>query len=1078
MSSQFITNQQLLLDEVIKEILPYSDKLYFLIGYFYFSGFEAIYSQLADKEIKILVGLEIEQDILNRIKEVEWLHSLPEKSRDEVRKNFNETFVKFFNETEYFDSASKQQAFKIFIEKIKNGTLEIRKTIKPNHAKLYLFQRKEEFSERHTYIGTLITGSSNLTASGLHNQYELNVILRSTNDFMQGKEIFDALWNDAVIIADKNHLTDFEEQVIEKIWFEKIYNPYLMYVRVLHEFFHIDESQPIKLPSEITRQRFFNLKYQTDAIRQALATINNHNGVIIADVVGLGKSIIASAVAHNLRLKTIIIAPPHLCYQWDYEYKEWFELNARVFSSGLIDKALEYYEKSKTDEPFLIIIDEAHKYRNENTQDYLNLHKICQGNKVILLTATPYNNNPQDIFTLLKLFQIPSKTTLNTVVHLGYAFESLITQYKQLAKDQKKKKVSQQQIKQTVDSIAQKIRDIIYPLVIRRSRIDLMEIDEYKKDLEVQNIAFSEVEDPILLEYQLDKLEKLYQQTLEQISSEDKRNSYKATRYKPVSYIKNFEKYKQKIEQEFGDFHLFKEAQQNLSQFMRHLLVRRFESSMYAFKTTLQYMIKSSENILQWIEKRNSVPIFKKGYLPNIEDFNLSESDNTEAIFDELSFEKEIQELKSKGLFEISADEMRVDFRTDLEHDIKILKEIYHKWFGVHNPDPKLKSFRTILSNMLANEPQRKIIVFSEFTDTVNYLYEQLKSDFRVFKFTSSDASEKNKKIIQSNFDAGLPIEQQADDYDILIATDAISEGYNLHRAGAIFNYDIPYNPTRVIQRVGRINRINKKMFDKLYIYNYFPTKTGEKETRTKEISTLKIAMIQALLGEDTKVLTSDEELKAFFKQQYHTEILKMEEQSWETRYLNFYHSLSKEVVNEALKIPARTRVQRKTDTEKKGVLVFGKKGNNVVFRFGTSATTDEALTPQQALAMFEASPTERAWPVSTQFDDTYQFVKRNLFQSFSIAQPDKLKNDVCNKIYQAIQYNYTPHKEYFQLLLKVIEINAIPKPYLKELNNLKITDIDKIIKSLPTYLLNTILKQAQNIDERSETIIVAQEFV
>jgi superfamily II DNA/RNA helicase len=102
-----------------------------------------------------------------------------------------------------------------------------------------------------------------------------------------------------------------------------------------------------------------------------------------------------------------------------------------------------------------------------------------------------------------------------------------------------------------------------------------------------------------------------------------------------------------------------------------------------------------------------------------------------------------------------------------------------------------------------------------------------------------------------------------------------------LHRAGAIINYDIPYNPTRVIQRVGRINRINRKVFDELYIYNFFPTLTGELETRTKAISTLKMDLIHTLLGEDTKTLTSEEDLKNYFAKQYKEENSKNESLSF-----------------------------------------------------------------------------------------------------------------------------------------------------------------------------------------------------
>ena len=130
-------------------------------------------------------------------------------------------------------------------------------------------------------------------------------------------------------------------------------------------------------------------------------------------------------------------------------------------------------------------------------------------------------------------------------------------------------------------------------------------------------------------------------------------------------------------------------------------------------------------------------------------------------------------------------------------------------------------------------------------------------------KYTSRE-NKNVKKTIELNFDAGKKTDIQQNDYDVLAATDAISEGYNLHRAGTVFNYDIPYNPTRVIQRVGRINRINKKVFERLFIYNYFPTAIGEGETRAKEIATLKMAMINAIIGEDTKVLTGDIELKSF----------------------------------------------------------------------------------------------------------------------------------------------------------------------------------------------------------------------
>jgi len=432
----------------------------------------------------------------------------------------------------------------------------------------------------------------------------------------------------------------------------------------------------------------------------------------------------------------------------------------------------------------------------------------------MLLTATPFNNRPQDIYSMIKLFQIPSKSTLKSVDNLGREFKDLINNYSDLTKEQKSKKISEIEVKIEVEQIAKKIRAIISPLVIRRSRLDLDAISTYKKDLIKQEVEFSIVEDPELLEYPLGTLKELYLKTLNLISppKDNEGNPiaklyYKAARYQPIAYINEERKehLKKKIEDAGFEYNLFRGTQRNLSKFMRHLLVRRFESSVYAFKKSLNYMINSSEGILTWIEKRNKIPIYKKGYLPSVEDFYNSTDDKNEVELTEL-FDK----FTEKGLFEIDVEDLKSDFIDDIKSDIDILKSIRTEWFEniISFNDPKLISFKEIIREKLKREPNRKIVVFSEFADTVNYLFDKLKNeDLKIFKYTSADASPSNKEIIRTNFDAGYKSEMQQDDYKVLIATDAISEGYNLHRAGAIFNYDIPYNPTRVIQRVGRINR-------------------------------------------------------------------------------------------------------------------------------------------------------------------------------------------------------------------------------------------------------------------------------
>ena len=692
MNSQFITNKDNVLSDIINAILPKCDHAYFLVGYFYFSGFAELCEQLKDIKLRILVGLEVERNIINGIKEVENFVS-EKKSRGQIREEFYNSFVDIYNNTDFFDSEEQIEKFKLFLEKLDNGTLEIKKTAEPNHAKMYLFQNMESETIMGTFPGTMITGSSNLSVTGLRNRLELNVILRNKTDYEAGKNVFDELWNTAISVVDGDTIDTFKDRVIKHIWFEKLYAPYKMFVRVLHEYFNIPTDENILTPADITEGTYSNLKYQTDAVQLALNSIKNHEGVIISDVVGLGKSVIASTVARNLRLRTIIVCPPHLKQQWE-EYKDQFGFTASVFSSGKIEEALKHYQMiAKPDEKFLIIVDEAHKYKNEYILDYSILHNLCMGNKVMLLTATPFNNRPEDIYSMLKLFQIPSKSTLKTVENLGTAFKELIVRYKELSDSQRKKKLSQAEIKAEAEAIAKSIRSIISPLVVRRSRLDLEDIPEYREDLKRQHIYPTIPEAPIELGYNLNEVKDLYLRTLDLISpsEEDKEKHkadpafryFKASRYKPTEYIVPDEKLRKELDKELNEkmgtgLYMLAGRQGVVSDFMRRLLVRRFESSVAAFQESLKMMIESFERIQAWIEKRDKVPVYKRGILPDVEDFyETSDDDLTEEIT--AMFEK----YQERGFFEIDMKYIqREKFMADIQSDLQLLKDTQTEWFG------------------------------------------------------------------------------------------------------------------------------------------------------------------------------------------------------------------------------------------------------------------------------------------------------------------------------------------------------------------------------------------------------------
>src|SRR5574344_542094 len=1079
MSSCFITNKDKFLSDIINGILPKTDAVDILVGYFYYSGYVQLSDNLKNKNIRILVGLDVDLQITKHIREVEnFKQTLP--SRSNIKEEYYKQFVKIFNDTDFLDTSEKLKQFKMFYGKIVDGSLEIRKTLEPCHSKMYLFAYNDMMNEGGELPGVVITGSSNLSYQGLTGRLELNARFDGKPDYEEGAKIFQELWDSSVVIANKDNVDEWNNKVMSRIWYDQIYSPYLMFVRVLKEYFAIPTKENMLTPYDITDGTYSNLKYQTDAVQMALNALDNHNGAIVADVVGLGKSIIASTVARNLKLRTIVVCPPHLWKQWE-GYREEFGFTGSIYSVGKIEEALFHYEElRKDDEQFLIIIDEAHRFRNEYTQDYALLHNLCSGNKVLLLTATPFNNQPADIYSLVKLFQIPSRSTLKTVENLGTAFKDLIDRYRDLCESQRKGEASDEDVKVEVAQISKNIRSIISPLVVRRSRLDLQEIDEYSDDLEQQKIQLVIPNDPEELTYDLSELKDLYLSTLDRISKSKNSDTdiyrFKAARYSPALYVpeEKKEKLAKELEEKTGiKFGLLVGRQANVSSFMRHLLVSRFESSVAAFQSSIDYMIQSAEHLLSWIDKRHKIPVYKKGNLPEVENFYTD--DGTEEITE--AFEK----YESRGFFEIDMKYVKSEFIDDVNADIALLKNLREQWFGKENKitfDPKLESFIEIVKKKMKDDPNRKIVVFTEYADTANYLGKALLDvGLPVMKYTSADASDTNKERIRANFDAGLKKALQRNDYHILVATDAISEGYNLHRAGAIFNYDIPYNPTRVIQRIGRINRINKKVFDELYIYNYFPTDVGEAETRTKEISTLKMAMIHAIMGEDTKALTKDEEVQSYFKERYRKEFERNEEKSWDTPYRKLLNELKgTEAYEKALQMPHRARTSRNIEKPKQGVLMFGKKGNDFVFKIGSVSDAPVMISAEEALSLFAAERKEKPVDLSKDFDEVYQKVKSALFSSDIKDRNEKDLLNAASKIKVFLKNQLLP-KDYLLDLLSVIKADALSGFEIRFINQLALKDVAQLPQKITEEYLARIILTQNRADDSEETLILSEEL-
>lgn len=1048
---------------IINNIIPGCKNIYIRVGYFYFSGFSLIAKNLKDKNIKILVGMEAD------------------KTTNEYLRRFSETVDK----DEILDKPEERDAYFIFKDKLKNGSLEIRQNSKQDHSKVFIFEYTDKNSRIFNGPGQTMVGSSNTSHSGFITNTETNVLLPSPDNFKTSFLDFNDDWKGSIPLLDKSKFKEFEKYS-SKFPFEQKPSPYLMFVRVLNEYFKDRSDNEIKLPKDITDDYFENYKYQKDAIAKGLDILNDHNGVLIADVVGLGKSIIASAIANNLGLRTIVICPPHLKEQWkDYLYK--FKVRgARIYTSGKISDAL----KEDTPGQKLIIVDEVHKFRNDETKDYLNLYQLChdtngkEPNKVVLLSATPFNNKPSDTFSLIKLFQIPTRSTLQTINNLSVYFERISKTYNSLKNEQIKNKRSVKEINKDFKDLGEEIRNIISPLIIRRSRIDLKNIKAYDNDLKKQGIFFPDVEDPILLEYDLGNIEDIYKNTLEVIAPGNEKSNYKCARYKPLTYVKaeclndvleaggyNDEEKKNKLPQQ----------QQNIHDFIKRMMVRRFESSTNSFSITLDRVIRSNQRMIEYYEKKNLVPVYPRHQLPDLEELYGSEDD---IQIDDFDIEKEakLEKFESKGLWFIKKNQLKKDYINDIKNDLEVLVSIQNDWKILNNKDfqdPKTDSFKKIISKQLKKDPKRKIIVFTEFSDTANYLFNKIKNEFRVSLYTSKESSNKKKKIeIAENFDASN--KNQKNDYDVLIATDAISEGFNLHRAGTIFNYDIPYNPTRVVQRFGRINRINKKMFDKLYIYNFFPTDIGETEVNLKRITGLKKMMFNAIFGEDTKVLTTNEDLGSYFQKEF-SDIYK-ENESPETYFENIIYDLrdySPEVIMEANNISKRVKAKRKIKADN-GLLIFSKKGDVPRFVFSDKKKETKNLLSTEALKIFEAKPSEKHVNFDKKYDTLYEEIKSQLFAEQAIVPPNKKKKDLINKL--ELLSKESRYSDYYSKLYTVVkELDALTPIQLKTIRKITSKTCDKNIRSImeiiPERLLTNLLKTYNEVELKKDALIITEQI-
>ena len=787
-----------------------------LVGYFFISGFYRLYPSLENvKKIRILVGLQTDRTTYDLIQRAKEQGELDLYSHAAAKERVSADVLAEIEKSA--DGVQIEAGVLKFVEWIRSGKLEIRAYPTENlHAKVYIMT----FADGDRDRGRVITGSSNLTQAGLRDNLEFNVELKNRSDYEFAQQKFNELWAVAVDVSKP-----YEDTIVNKSPFAQ-FTPYELYLKFLFEYFRNELNRPAELEDIYVPTGFKKLQYQEEAVLNARKVLEEYGGVFLSDVVGLGKTYMAALLAQHLDGRNLVIAPPHLLDRdkrgtWPNVFSD-FQVRQTDFESiGKLDALLRRDLSKYTN----VFIDESHRFRTETTLGYEMLSQICRGKRVILVSATPLNNTPHDILSQVKLFQAAKASNIPNLRNLEAFFNSLAARLKGLDRQSDRK-----QYFQIVQANAKETREkVLKYLMVRRTRTEIAKY--YGKDLSEQGLKFPEVEDPAPLFYKFNKKEsEVFYSTLKLLTGE-----FTYARYAPLLYFKG-----PLDERE-------RQGQRNLARFMKILMVKRLESSFHAFLLTLDRFAHSYARVIAEF-KKGHVYISKK-HIGKI--FELLE------VGDEAGIERLLEQEKAER---IGAKDFKDEFLQHLKSDYRVLRRIKKMWADVKR-DPKWLAFRDVLRAEVRLK-KSKLIIFTESQETAEYLAGRIQAEVeKKILYFSGRSSAVDQAAVISNFDANAF--KPADDYRILVSTEVLAEGVNLHRSNVVINYDIPWNPTRLIQRVGRVNRVDTK-FDAIHTYNFFPSDEGNDIIKLRESAEAKIHAFIEMLGADARLLTEGEEVKSF----------------------------------------------------------------------------------------------------------------------------------------------------------------------------------------------------------------------
>lgn len=819
-------------------------------------------------------------------------------------------------------------------EDFDNSRIQIKMCVEDAAGKQQFFHAKS-----YIFLGSNfakgIVGSSNFTQKGLEGNSELNYlewdnakVTAVPNEFSDAKGHnywFDEKWDMAepwnkTFLEEVLHGSPVEKRAEEEK--EEAENapltPYELYIKLLNYKFGeiVDLNQQQLLESYLPKS-YDTLDYQLQAVRQCFAIMQEHGGFMLADVVGLGKTIVGTLIIkHFLTLpeddgrerKVLVITPPAIMSAWkstiekfDKDATNKIEPLIDFVTTGSIGKLVDEDVDSEDDNDDtgtfssdleyknygLILIDESHKFRNSQTSMYKSLDNlIAQIGSTMgvypfigLLSATPQNNRPSDIQNQLYLFERNhSDCTLkkanggnleNFFNDINHRYAALIA----IPKDAEGHPIEltpeeRHRRHEELKSLSLLVRNcVLEDILVRRTRTDII------KYYEGSGLTFPKISGPHMLEYKMEEgLAKLFAQTMDVIATQLWEENAGASclhyyRYRAIEFLTD-----PQVKQLYKGGNIDPDRfSKQLARIMQMNLVKRIESSFTAFKTSLA-------NLQQYTQ--NMIDMWEADTIFICPDININAELDKEKRFEQIhrlcTFEEcvadiraKIAKLDEKGKNErqrnreLRRSDFKPDYITLLRQDMTLITYLYNKWCA-YSEDPKLECFkenlRSVLFDRERNEAQ-KLVVFSEAVDTVDTINRAIKAvapQFKVLSITAANRKD-NENVIRENFDANYDGAWK-DDFQVIVTTEVLAEGVNLHRANCILNYDTPWNSTRLMQRIGRVNRIGSRA-PYVYVYNFMPSAQGDEQIQLVQKAHTKLQAFHTLFGEDSQVFSDEEEV-------------------------------------------------------------------------------------------------------------------------------------------------------------------------------------------------------------------------